>query len=173
MRVGLVADSHGLSDPKLPGLLAGCELILHAGDIVKPAVLRELEALAPVRAVRGNNDVDPAFGPLPETAILTLGRFTALIVHDLGPPARPHPPLRRLLARERPHLVVHGHSHRPGSTVVNGVLFLNPGSAGPRRFSLPRTAAVLEVNDAALVFALFDLAGEALAPIGDPVEFRP
>jgi uncharacterized protein len=173
MRVGLVADSHGLSDPKLPGLLAGCELILHAGDLVKPAVLRELEALAPVRAVRGNNDVDPAFGRLPETAILPLGRFTALLVHDLGPPARPHPPLRRLLARERPHVVVHGHSHRPGSTVVNGTLFLNPGSAGPRRFSLPRTAALLEVDDAALVFALFDLAGEALAPIGEPVGFRP
>jgi uncharacterized protein len=173
MRVGLVSDSHGVSDPKLPGLFAGCELILHGGDIVKPAVLRELEALAPVRAVRGNNDLDAAFGRLPETAILTLGPFKALLVHDLGPPARPHPPLRRLLARERPHVVVHGHSHRPGSSTVNGMFFLNPGSAGPRRFSLPRTAAILHVEDAALVFALFDLAGDAVAPIGDPVEFRP
>lgn len=173
MRVGLVSDSHGLSDPKLPELFAGSDLILHAGDVVKPAVLSALEALAPLRAVRGNNDRDPAFDPLPETAIVRLGRFTALLVHDLGPPARPHAPLRKLVARERPHVVVHGHSHRPGAAVVGGVLFLNPGSAGPRRFSLPRTAALLHVEDATLAFALFDLSGEALAPIGDPVEFRP
>jgi uncharacterized protein len=173
MRVGLVSDSHGLSDPKLPALFAGCALILHAGDVVKPAVLSALEALAPVRAVRGNNDLDPAFARLPETAILTLGRFTALLVHDLGPRDRPHPPIRKLLARERPRLVIHGHSHRPGSAVVDGVFFLNPGSAGPRRFSLPRTAALLEVTEAAVAFTLFDLAGDGLAPLGDPVEFRP
>ncbi|HYG67359.1 MAG TPA: metallophosphoesterase family protein, partial [Anaeromyxobacteraceae bacterium] len=170
---GLVSDSHGLSDPKLPELFAGCALILHAGDVVKPAVLRDLERLAPVRAVRGNNDLDPAFGPLPETALVPLGRFGALLVHDLGPPAKPHPPLRKLLARERPAVVVHGHSHRPGATVVEGVLFLNPGSAGPRRFSLPRTAALLHVADDRLAFALFDLAGATLAPLCDPVEFRP
>lgn len=172
MRVGVVSDSHGLSDPKLPELFAGCALILHAGDIVKPAVLADLEAIAPIRAVRGNNDVGPSFASLPETARLELGGFAVLMVHDAGPRGRPHAAVRRLLARDRPHVVVHGHSHRPGSALVDGVLFVNPGSAGPRRFSLPRTAGVLEIGEAALAFALFDLAGDALAPFGAPVELR-
>lgn len=170
LRVGLVSDSHGLADPKLPALFAGCALVLHAGDAVRMAVIPPLEAVAPVRAVRGNNDSDPVFDPWPETALVPLGALTALLVHDLGPRERPHPPLRKLIARARPQLVVHGHSHRPGAALVDGVLFVNPGSAGPRRFSLPRTAAVLALDGARAAVAFFDLSGERVAPFGAPLE---
>lgn len=160
MLVGLVSDSHGLADPALPRLLAGCDLILHAGDVVRPGVLAPLEALAPVRAVRGNNDVAPELARLPEALLVPLGELTALLVHDLGRPAAPHPPLRRLLARARPELVVHGHSHRPAAALVEGRLHVNPGSAGPRRFSLPRSAARLRVEGRRVRVELLDLGGD-------------
>lgn len=169
MKVALVSDSHGLSDPKLPGLFAGVELVLHAGDIVKPAVLDELEAIAPVRAVRGNNDLGPSFDHLPETALVELGALTALVVHDLGPRTSPIAPAATMLRRHRPELVVHGHSHRPGAHRLDGTLFVNPGSAGPRRFSLPRTAALLEVDGRRVSVTFFDLAGRRPEPFGEPI----
>ncbi len=170
MRVGLVSDTHGHLDPKLPALLARCDAILHAGDIVKPAVLAALEAVAPVTAVRGNNDYDPAFARLPESALVPLGALTALVVHDLGSREHPKQPARAILARSRPEIVVHGHSHAPGVAFLGGTLFVNPGSAGPRRFSLPRTAALLELRGRHVRLELFDLAGERPASLGDPVE---
>ncbi len=171
MRVGLVSDSHGLVDPKLPSLLARCDAIVHAGDIVKPAVLAQLSAIAPVTAVRGNNDEGvPALAQLPETALFEVGALTALVVHDLGSRERPAPPARAILARRHPEIVVHGHSHRPGAALLGRTLFVNPGSAGPRRFSLPRTAAILEVRERAVRIAFFDLAADRPAPFGDPLE---
>jgi putative phosphoesterase len=170
VRIGLVSDTHGLLDPALALLFARCDAILHAGDVVKPAVLAALERIAPVTAVRGNNDGDPAFDGLPEAALVPLGALTALVVHDLGPRERPRPPARALIARHRPALVVHGHSHRPGSAVVEGRLFVNPGSAGPRRFSLPRTAGLLAVRGRRVRLELFDLAGERPTPLGAPLE---
>ena len=170
MRVGLVADSHGLFDPKLPDVLRGSELILHAGDVVKPAVLAAHEAIAPVRFVRGNNDLGPEVAACPAVLLVELGALTALVVHDLGPRERPKPPARPLLLRARPQLVVHGHSHRPAVVRVGETLFVNPGSAGPRRFSLPRTAAVLTVRGRRVRVELFDLSGERPAPFGAPVE---
>lgn len=173
MRVGLVSDLHGLLDPKLGPLLAPCDLVLNAGDTVRPAVLAALEAAAPgreVRTVRGNNDLDPGLERLPEVAVLELGALTALLLHDLGARERPAPPAARLIARHRPEIVVHGHSHRPGAALVEGRLYVNPGSAGPRRFSLPRTAAVLEVRRRRVRVVFFDLAGEAPAPHGEPLE---
>jgi putative phosphoesterase len=167
--VGLVSDSHGLADPALPGLLAGCELVLHAGDAVQAAVLEALRAVAPVKAVRGNNDLAPVVGDLPETRLVTLGEVTALLVHDVGSPGRPHPSVGRAIRRLRPALVVHGHSHRPGTAFVDGVLFVNPGSAGPRRFSLPRTAGLLRVEGRRVEVALYDLAGPRPAPLGAPL----
>jgi predicted phosphodiesterase len=91
-------------------------------------------------------------------------------VHDLGARERPKPPARAVLTRHRPEIVVHGHSHRPGAARVGPTLFVNPGSAGPRRFSLPRTAAVLEVAGRTARVLFFDLSGAAPAPFGDPVE---
>lgn len=171
MRVGLVSDSHGVLDPRLPALLARCDAIVHAGDIVKPDVLARLREIAPVTAVRGNNDEGvPALAQLPETALVLVGALTALVVHDLGARERPHPPARAILARRRPEIVVHGHSHRPGAALLDGTLFVNPGSAGPRRFSLPRTAAILEVRDRAVRLAFYDLAADGPAPYGEPLE---
>lgn len=170
MRVGLVADSHGLFDPKLPDLLRGCALVLHAGDVVRPEVLAAHEAIAPVRFVRGNNDHGPSFAAFPETLLVALDGLTALVVHDLGPRERPKPPARAILARERPQIVVHGHSHRPAAVLIKGTLFVNPGSAGPRRFALPRTAGVLTVSGRRARVELFDLAGARAAPFGESVE---
>jgi putative phosphoesterase len=170
LRVGLVADSHGLHDPKLETLLAGCDLVLHAGDVVRPAVLEALARVAPVRAVRGNNDVGPAFAALPEVLVEDLGALRALVVHDLGARGRPSPVARALLARHHPDLVVHGHSHRPGAAVVEGRLVVNPGSCGPRRFSLPRTAALLVIRGRTARVTWHDLAGKALAPFGEAFE---
>ena len=158
MRIGLVSDTHGLFDPALAQVFARCAAILHAGDVLRPAVLAALEALAPVTAVRGNNDDAPPLASLPETALVPIGVLTALVVHDLGAREAPKPPALALIARRHPEIVVHGHSHRPGAAVVGGRLFVNPGSAGPRRFSLPRTAAVLVARGRRVTIELFDLA---------------
>jgi putative phosphoesterase len=170
MRVGLVSDTHGLLDPKLETLFAGVDLVLHAGDIVEPSILALLAAIAPLRAVKGNNDVRIEFASLPETALVPLGALTALLVHDLGPRERPLPAVRALIARERPAIIVHGHSHRPGAAMVEGRLVVNPGSAGPRRFSLPRTAAILEVHRRRVRVAFRDLGATRIAGYGDPFE---
>lgn len=172
LRVGLVADSHGRHDAKLGALFRGAALVLHAGDLVRPAVLDALAALAPVRAVRGNNDLGPALEALPESLVVEIGALTVLVLHDLGARGRPAPTARALLARFRPDVVVHGHSHRPGAAIVDGRLVVNPGSAGPRRFSLPRTAALLDVAGRTARVSFYDLSGEALAPHGDALEAR-
>lgn len=171
MRIGLVSDTHGLLDPALATAFAGCAAILHAGDVVRPAILDGLAATAPVTAVRGNNDDAPALARLPETALVPAGPLTILLVHDLGRREAPAPAARALLARHRPEIVVHGHSHRPGAAVLEGRLFVNPGSAGPRRFSLPRTAAILAVRGRRATVLLLDLAAPGgPAPLGDPLE---
>lgn len=168
MRVGLVSDTHGLFDPRLAGAFAGCHAILHAGDVVKPSVLHELSRIAPVTAVRGNND--DRLADLPETAVVPLGALTALLVHDLGPRERPRPPARPILLRARPEIVVHGHSHRPGAALLGPTLFVNPGSAGSRRFSLPRTAAVLTVQGRGVRIDFVELGASDLTPFGQPIE---
>jgi putative phosphoesterase len=170
VRIGLVSDTHGLFDPGLPEVLAGCDLVLHAGDVVGEAVLRALGRIAPVTAVRGNCDEGTSLGHLPHLAVVPLGTLTALLVHDAGPPARRGPPLRDALARTRPDLVVHGHSHRPGAERIDGALFVNPGSAGPRRFRLPRCAAVLSVAGRTVRVEWIDLARRSPAPLGEPLE---
>ncbi len=167
MRIGLVSDTHGLLDPALPLLFARCDAILHAGDVVKVEVLEALGRLAPVTAVRGNNDAGPVLSRLPGVALVPLGALTALVVHDLGPRERPKVPA---IARRRPDIVVHGHSHRPGAVVLEGRLFVNPGSAGPRRFSLPRAAGLLAIRGRRARVELFDLAGARPVPLGPPLE---
>lgn len=170
MRVGLVSDTHGLLDPALAELFAGCDAILHAGDVLKPAVLAGLAAIAPVTAVRGNVDEGTALERLPATALVPLGELTALVVHHLGRRDRPGEPARALLARRRPEVVVHGHSHRPGAERLGPTLFVNPGSAGPRRFSLPRAAGLLTVRGRRARVELFELGGGRSAPLAEPVE---
>lgn len=172
MKVGLVSDTHGLVDPRLPALFHGCAMVLHAGDLVRPEVLETLAATAPVTAVRGNNDHGPALERLPETALLEVGALRLLMIHDLGARERPVPQAAALIARLRPELVIHGHSHRPGAALVGGRLYVNPGSAGPRRFSLPRTLAVLTVRGRRASVAFLDLAGDPPRPFGEPFEAR-
>lgn len=170
VRIALVSDTHGVTDPRLPELFRGCERVLHAGDIVTSPVLEALARVAPVTAVRGNNDIAPQLERLPETICLPAGELRVFMIHDLGARERPHPRARTALARDRPHIVIHGHSHRPGAGVHAGRLFVNPGSAGPRRFTLPRTAAILTVDGRRASVVFFDLSGERAAPHGQPFE---
>ncbi len=172
MKVGLISDTHGLVDPRLPALFHGCARVLHAGDLVHPEVIERLAEAAPVTAVRGNNDHGPALERLPETALLQVGALRLLMIHDLGAGGRPAPLAAALIARHRPELVIHGHSHRPGAAVVEGRLHVNPGSAGPRRFSLPRTVALLTVRERRAVVTFLDLDGDPPGPFGAPVEAR-
>ncbi len=170
MRIALVSDTHGVDDPRLPGLFRGCERVLHAGDMVTAPVLDSLARVAPVTVVRGNNDLDPRFERLPESLVLPVEELRLFMIHDLGSRERPRARAAAALARERPHIVVHGHSHRPGAALHAGRLYVNPGSAGPRRFTLPRTAAILTVSGRRAHVAFFDLSGPHAAPHGAAVE---
>jgi len=161
--VGLVSDTHGLFDPRLRALFSGCGLILHAGDVVRRPILDELRRIAPVRAVRGNNDLGPEFEDLPEIAVVGVGDVTAVLVHQVGTPAHPYPEVRRALSRHRASLLVFGHSHRPHASLQDGRLHVNPGSAGPRRFRLPRSAGLIELHGSAAEVRLVDLASPDLS----------
>jgi putative phosphoesterase len=128
--VGLLADTHGLLRPEVKPLLRGCDYIVHAGDICGSAILDELGAIAPVTAVRGNCDRGPWAECLRETAILQVGSLKILVIHDLAR-LEIEPGERGI------RVVVSGHSHKPSVEERHGVLFVNPGSSGPRRFRLP------------------------------------
>jgi len=130
MRIGLISDTHGLLRPQALDALAGVERIIHAGDIGSAAVLDALAAIAPVDAVRGNNDTGPWARAVRETEALRVGEVAIYIVHDLGE-------LDLDPAAAGFQVVVSGHSHRPSVVEREGVLYVNPGSAGPRRFKLP------------------------------------
>ena len=137
--VGLIADTHALVRPEALDALAGVTSIVHAGDVGAPEVLRALRRVAPVTAVRGNNDRGAWAKRLPETARITVGGRRLLVVHE-----RTHAAARA--PADGVDVVVTGHSHRPLVECRDGVLFVNPGSAGPRRFSLPITVAHLIVS---------------------------
>ena len=139
MRVGLISDTHGLLRPQALDYLRGSNHILHAGDIVGAAILEQLAELAPLTAVRGNNDSGAWAHALPETATLSLGGVTIHILHDL----------KHLAIDPAAHgvrVVVAGHSHKPGCEERGGVLYVNPGSAGRRRFTLPISVGELLIE---------------------------
>ncbi|HNW06158.1 MAG: metallophosphoesterase family protein [Verrucomicrobia bacterium] len=140
MKIGVLSDTHNYLDPRIPRLFADVDHILHGGDIGLPIVLLELEQIAPVTAVGGNTD-DPGLG-YPETAIALLEGRKFLLQHIVKPQA-PAEPLRARLARERPDVVVFGHTHKPFCQRLGGTLFFNPGYAGKPRFGLERSAAIL------------------------------
>jgi putative phosphoesterase len=148
--VGLISDTHGLLRPEAVDALRGSDFIIHAGDIGDPSVLDELSRLAPVTAIRGNNDKGSWASELKETEVLTVGATSMLIIHNLAE-------LDLDPATVGFHVVVSGHSHRPEFRTVGGVLFVNPGSAGPRRFSLPVAAGRLLVAGGHVTPQLFDL----------------
>jgi uncharacterized protein len=141
--VGVISDTHGLVRTAALGALAGAELIVHAGDVGAPAVLEQLRTVAPVVAVRGNNDRGPWAHALPSAEVVEFGGVLLYVLHDvkeldLDPRAAGF------------RVVIAGHSHRPAVEERDGVLFLNPGSAGPRRFTLPITVARLRLRADAL-----------------------
>jgi putative phosphoesterase len=138
-RIGLISDTHGLLRKEALEVLRGSELILHAGDVGKPKILEELRKIAPVVAVRGNVDIEPWAQALPETAVAEAGSVLIYMLHDVKA-------LDLNPAASGFHIVISGHSHQPGKTEREGVLYINPGSAGPRRFQLPVTVALLRLE---------------------------
>lgn len=149
VRVGLISDTHNRVRPEALEALRGCAQIIHAGDICNPEVLRVLGEIAPVWAVRGNNDSGPGVDALPVSRTVEVGGARVLVVHDIADVPRP----------PRHDVVVTGHSHKPLIQERDGVLFVNPGSAGPRRFKLPVTVGMLEVFDGKAVARIVVLEG--------------
>jgi putative phosphoesterase len=143
VRVGVIADTHGLLRAEALAALAGVERIVHAGDIGDPAILTALAAIAPVVAVRGNNDHGAWAEALAETAELDAGGVRLYVLHDAKTLAVD--PRRAGLG-----CVIAGHSHRARNQVVDGVLRFNPGAAGPRRFSLPLSVGLITVERGAV-----------------------
>lgn len=140
MRIGLISDTHGLVRPEALSFLAGSDAIVHAGDIGKPEVLQTLSAIAPLHAIRGNNDTGAWAKDLPDALALELGGIRLFVLHDVHTLGRhPAPPGTQVL--------VCGHSHKPlVQPQARGWLLVNPGSAGPRRFKLPVSAAEMLVD---------------------------
>src|SRR5688572_4229398 len=141
--IGVISDTHGLLRTEVKKLFSGVNLILHAGDIGAPEVLEELKQWAPVTAVRGNNDKGKWAERIPETEVVQVGSAYLYMLHDvkeldLNPTAADF------------QVVISGHSHKPSIDRRDGVLYLNPGSAGPRRFTLPVSVARLTVEDSAV-----------------------
>ena len=137
--VGVVSDTHGLLRPQVVEALAGSQLVIHAGDVGSPEILPSLSRLARVEAVRGNVDTAAWAQSLPETAVVEVQRYSLYILHDL----------KQLDLDPRAAgfaAVISGHSHVPASEMRNGVLYFNPGSAGPRRFRLPVSVGKLWVS---------------------------
>jgi len=137
MRIGVISDTHGLLRPEALAALAGSELIVHAGDIGGPEVLEALAAIAPVRAVRGNNDKGPWAKSLADSDVIEVAGRRLYVIHDVK---------ELEVDTSGFDAVIAGHSHKPRNEVVGGVLFFNPGSAGPRRFSLPIALGRLDVS---------------------------
>ena len=139
MRIGVISDTHGLLRPEAEACLAGVAHIIHAGDIGRPEVITGLSRIAPVMAIKGNVDTADWAARYPDTRTIKLGGRVIYVLHDRNE-------LKLDPVSEGIDIVISGHSHRPGIETVDEVLYLNPGSAGPRRFSLPITLAILEVS---------------------------
>ena len=150
MKVGVISDTHGQLRPEAIAALQGCEQIIHAGDIGAPEILEQLAHIAPVHAVRGNNDQDGAWAQqVPEHLNMDVSGWQTLLVHDIADvPA---------LLEPRTRLVITGHSHKPLIEWRGATLYVNPGSAGRRRFKLPVTLVVLEIVEASIEARLISL----------------
>ena len=138
--IGVISDTHGLLRPEALTPFMGAERIVHAGDIGSPAVLEKLETMAPVLAIRGNNDKAPWAETLPDTLLFEVRGHTIHVLHDLAQ-------IDLSPKAAGVSVVISGHSHKPSIEEHEGVLFINPGSAGPRRFRLPIAVAKLYVAD--------------------------
>ncbi len=159
-RIGLISDTHGLLRPEALEFLRGCDRIVHGGDIGGARILESLAAIAPVTAVRGNNDTEPWAAGVHETELIAVRSVRLYVIHDV---ADMHIDPRA----EGIHVVVSGHSHKPLLEQREGVLFINPGSAGPRRFKLPMALGELFIEKGSMSARLIDLAdGRSIARRG-------
>jgi uncharacterized protein len=138
-RIGLISDTHGLVRPEALKALEGVELIVHAGDIGKPEVLDRLQAIAPLAAIKGNNDTAPWARRIPEILDLHVKDRTLRVIHNVRDS-------ESNLRAAGIDVVISGHSHKPSVETRDNVLFVNPGSAGPRRFKLPVTVGLLDLG---------------------------
>jgi uncharacterized protein len=150
LRIGIISDTHGLLRPEAAQRLAGVAHIIHAGDIGREDVLVRLRRIAPLTAIRGNVDTGDWAKEYPDTQVVRLGERSFYVLHDLQE-------LQIDPADCGIDVVVSGHSHRPRVETIDGVLYLNPGSAGPRRFKLPITLATLELSAGGLRPVIHDL----------------
>ena len=142
MKIGIISDTHGFLDPKVHELFAGVEHILHAGDIGKESIITELETIAPVTAVLGNNDAGLNFK---ETEIVKLaaGKF---VVHHIVSPYAPPGRVQEIIERDCPAAVIFGHTHHAFCATIGRVLFVNPGYAGHPKFGIERKVALLHCD---------------------------
>jgi putative phosphoesterase len=148
--VGVISDTHGLLRPEAVAALSGSELILHAGDVGDPEILRSLRQIAPTIAVRGNVDTAAWARALPMTEVVEVGKLLVYMLHDVST-IDVDPKAAGFAA------VISGHTHRPVADMRGRVLYLNPGSAGPRRFSLPIAVARLQIDGATISHEIVEL----------------
>jgi putative phosphoesterase len=153
MLIGVISDTHGLMRPEALQALTGSQLIIHAGDIGDPGILDALRMIAPVVAVRGNVDRGAWANALSEYEIVEESGVSIYVLHDVNQ-------LDLDPAAAGIKAVISGHSHKPSIRTHGGVLYLNPGSAGPRRFKLPITIALLHLNDGELAAEHIELLGD-------------
>lgn len=146
MKLGLISDTHNYLDPRVFKVFEGVDHILHAGDVGQHMLLAELETIAPVTAVTGNTDQGLT---LRETELVTLGGKKFLIHHIIRPGSGSHR-IEALLRNEAPDVVIFGHTHEPFAQRFEETLYINPGSAGRKRFDLPRTVVLMDIVDGEL-----------------------
>jgi putative phosphoesterase len=144
VKVGVISDTHGLFDPSVGQIFNGVAAIIHAGDIGKLDVIERLEEIAPVLAVEGNNDW---FNLYPTERVEDMAGRRVIIRHIFGELHQLGAVEKKMVEMVCPDVVIFGHSHRPYYERLNGALLFNPGSAGPRRFSLPRTVGLLDFRE--------------------------
>ena len=159
LRVGLLSDTHGLLRPEARAFLVGCDYIIHGGDVGGSEILEELALMAPLIAVRGNNDTQPWAARLRRTELIRLGGVFLYLIHnleelDIDPGAA------------GVKVVVSGHSHKPKIEEREGILYVNPGSCGPRRFKLPISVGEIIVSGSAVKARIVDLSERIYKPAG-------
>jgi len=139
LRVGLISDTHGLLRPEARAFVGGCDYIIHGGDIGSAAILEELSALAPLIAVKGNNDRQDWAAQLPQTEMIRVGGVFIYVIHDVSQlDIEPH--------AAGVQVIVSGHSHKHACGLRDRILYVNPGSCGPRRFNLPLSVGEIRVD---------------------------
>ena len=151
MRIGIISDTHGLLRPEAIKQLAGADHIIHAGDIGGPEVIEGLRRIAPTTAIRGNIDTGEWAKDYPDSELVILGGRALYVLHNLKE-------IKLDLAASRFDVIISGHSHRPKIETKNRVLYVNPGSAGPRRFKLPIAVAIIALSDGLIVPRILEIA---------------